>query len=166
MNSEEKTALDALAYIIPVFERLKLRWCIAGGFACYVYGVPRHITDIDIDIDTSVNDPVFQSLLKIVAPTITSPLEHYVDQNYDCHGIELLDILDICPMRELSIYSKESDRYENFYKSGFPNIEFRSFQQLSLPLLSRALIIKNKEMLVLQRDTDFRDIAGLKNLGA
>ncbi|MDB5264854.1 MAG: hypothetical protein JWN64_425 [Parcubacteria group bacterium] len=162
MTPEQQKAYDALAYIIPILEQLKLRWCITGGFACYVYGVPRNITDIDIDIEVSKDDPVFEEFLKLVEPNITSPLEHFVDQNYDNYNVEVMEILDICPMAEMSIFIKETGKYENFYKDGFPDVEIGEFQDFKLPLLSKKLIIKNKEMLVWQRESDFKDIEGLK----
>jgi GrpB-like predicted nucleotidyltransferase (UPF0157 family) len=157
-------AYHALSYIIPILEQLNLRWCITGGFACYVYGVPRPITDIDIDIEVSKDDPLFLKLLEIVTPNITSPLEHFVDQNYDNYNVEVMDILDICSMAEMDIFIKEASQYENFYKDGFPDIETKEYQGFKLPLLFKALIIKNKEMLVWQRESDLTDIAGLKNL--
>lgn len=164
MTVEEQKAYDALAYIIPILGRLNLRWCITGGFACYVYGVPRSITDIDIDIETSKNAAVFKEFLDIVKPRITSSLEHFVDQNYDNYNVEVMEILDICPMAEMNIFIKEKGEYANFYKNGFPDIEYGNFQGLELPLLSKTLIIKNKEMLVWQRDSDFKDIEGLEAL--
>lgn len=164
MNPDQQKACDALSYIIPILEDLNLRWCITGGFACYVYGVPRNITDIDIDIEVSKDDPSFKKFLELVKPHITSPLEHFVDQNYDNYNVEVMEILDICPMAEMDIFIKEKGEYENFYKDGFPDIEIAEFQGFKLPLLSKALIIKNKEMLVWQRESDFEDIEGLRAL--
>jgi hypothetical protein len=164
MTPEQQKAHEALSFIIPILDKLNLRWCITGGFACYVYGIPRHLTDIDIDIEVSKNDPAFSEFLALVEAKITSPLEHFVDQNYDNYNVEVLEILDICPMAEMDIFNKETEKYENFYKDGFPDVELIDFLEFKLPLLSKELIIKNKEMLVWQRESDFSDIAGLKKL--
>ncbi len=164
MSPEQQKAYEALTYIIPILEKLNLRWCITGGFACYVYGVPRSITDIDIDIEVSKDDAVFKEFLSIVEPYITSPLEHFFDQNYDNYNVEVMEILDICPMSEMDIFDKEIQKYENFYKDGFPNVEVVEWQRFKLPLLSKALIIKNKEMLMWQRESDRIDVAELKKL--
>ena len=166
MTIKIKKAHAALSFIIPILEKLNLRWCITGGFACYVYGVPREITDIDIDIEISKDDEAFKEFLQLVDSRINSPLEHFVDQNYDDYNVEVMDILDICPMDEMDIFNKDTNTYENFYKDGFPDIEIGTFLEFKLPLLSRALIIKNKEMLVWQRELDLSDIAGLKKLVA
>lgn len=67
MTPEQQKAHEALSFIIPILDKLNLRWCITGGFACYAYGVPRNLTDIDIDIEVSKDDPAFtEFLLKVL----------------------------------------------------------------------------------------------------
>lgn len=166
-SSNEQQALSALRFIIPILEKYQFRWLITGGFATYVYGVERPLNDIDIDIDTSVNAPEFLAFTQDLQPFVTWGPEHYVDQNYDNYSVEVTyegQILDICPMAEMNIYSKELGRYENFYKDGFPTPEHVDFGGLKLPLLPKKLIIKNKETLVWQRESDSTDIAGLTQL--
>jgi len=164
---EIERAVNALNFIIPTLSKYQFKWAITGGFASLAYGVDRSLTDIDIDINTSKNSPEFISFLKDVEPFMTQPLEHFVDQNYDNYNVEITyqgQVLDICPMAEMNIFEKSSGKYENFYKDGFPEIEFVNFHGLELPLLSKELIIKNKEMLVWQRESDHRDVAGLREL--
>jgi hypothetical protein len=159
----QKEALAALQHMIPLLKKFK--WVITGGFACYVYGVQRPITDIDIDIDTRKDDPQFQSLLASLEPYQSQPLEHFVDKNYDNYSFEATfgeQVVDICPMAELKIFNQSSRSYELFYSEGFPATELISFFGFELPLLSKELIIKNKEMLVWQRDSDRSDIKGLR----
>lgn len=166
-DQTEREALAALQYMIPLLK--PFRWVITGGFACYVYGVKRPITDIDIDIDTTKNNPDFQSLLLSLEPYKSQPLEHFVDQNYDNYSFEATfgeQVVDICPMAELKVFDKKCESYQLFYGGGFPEIEVVSFCGIELPLLSKELIIKNKEMLVWQRDSDTTDVEALKHLMA
>lgn len=166
-NSEVGHSLDALNFIIPILHKYNFEWAITGGFASLVYGVDRPLTDIDIDINTSRNSANFKQFLKDIEQFTTQPLERFVDQNYDNYNVEVTykgQVLDICPMAEMNIFDKASGKYENFYKEGFPKIEFVHFHDLGLPLLSKELIIKNKEMLVWQRESDHRDVAGLREL--
>ena len=165
MTPEETKAHKALSFVIPLLEKHELQWEITGGFACYVYGVERPITDIDIDILGSKNDAAFLAFMEEVAPYVTQPLEHFVDQNYDNYNFEMKvegQLLDICPTQEMNIFNKEIGTYENFYKDGFPRPELQDFFGLKLPLMSKELVIKNKTMLVWQRDSDRRDIEGLR----
>jgi hypothetical protein len=167
ITSGIESALAALKFIIPILAKYKFRWVITGGFAALAYGVNRPLTDIDIDIATSKDAPEFTEFLKDIGPYITQKLEHFVDQNYDNFTVEFVyggQLVDVCPMAELKIFEKSSGTYELFYKEGFPETELVNFHSIELPLLSKELIIKNKEMLVWQREADKTDIEGLRKL--
>ncbi|GEM_PF-1902654 len=178
---DEQKAIGALKYIMPILERLHLRWCITGGFACYVYGVERPLTDIDIDVEGSKDANAFLTLLTEVMSQITQPLKHFIDQNYDNYNFEITingQVVDICPMVEMKVFDKlrfpplaqedisRKGKIEAapFYSGGFPQIEVIDFKGIRLPLLAKDLIIKNKEMLVWKRESDIRDVAGLQRL--
>ena len=161
----EQQAVEALKVIISLLDTYKFKWVITGGFASHVYGVKRPITDIDFDIDTSKDSPDFQAFMKDLQKFITQPLEHFVDQNYDNYTFEvtLHDIVvDICPMAEMNVYDKTASKYVHFYESGFPAFEEVLWNGLKLNVLSKDLIIKNKEMLVWQRESDMKDVRGLR----
>lgn len=167
MNEIEQKALNALKVVIPFLEKYNFRWVITGGFACYVYGVKRPIMDIDIDIETSKDSSDFKSLIGDLRDYVTESPEHFVDQNYDNYNFEITIngvVVDVCPMTEMKIFDKATTTYINFYKAGFPEHEIREWNGFKLPLLSKELIIKNKEILVLQRESDVKDIQELKAL--
>lgn len=159
--------MAALHFIIPLLTKRNFRWCITGGFACYVYGVKRGLTDIDIDIETSKDSPDFQSLVAELAPQTTQPLEHFVDQNYDNFNFEITvskPVIDICPMSEMNVFDAMAGKYVCFYETDFPLLEIVDFCGLKLPLLPKESLIKNKEMLVLKRESDMLDIKSLRAL--
>ncbi len=165
--SQNQKPLDALNKIIPILKKYDFEWLITGGFASHVHGVNRPITDIDIDIHTSKDSKEFKDLLVELAPFITQPLEHFVDQNYDNYNFEVEisgQIIDICPSKEMKVYNKETGKYECFYSEKFPKPEIIEWNGLKLPLLPKELVIKNKEILVWQRESDLNDINGLKTL--
>lgn len=167
INSPDvQSAVEALGYLVPILEKYRFKWVITGGFAVRVYGVQRPITDIDIDIQTSKNNQGFISFMNEIKQYITQPLEHWVDRNYDNYNLEMVyqgQLVDICPMVEMKVYNKAKGKYVNFYQSEkFPPYEMVDFYGIKLPLLAKELIIKNKEMLVWQRESDRKDIEGLK----
>ena len=164
-QAEREKAKAALNFIVPILEKYGFRWVITGGFATLAYGVDRPLTDIDIDIDASKDDPKFQEFVAEVAPHTTQSLEHFVNDFYDNYNMEVTIggvINDICPMPDLKIRNKETGEYEPFY-DGYPEHEIVEFEGLQLPLLSKGLIIENKEM-IMRDEYDARDIAGLKAL--
>lgn len=165
--SETTKILNALNKIIPLLEKYNFQWLITGGFASHVYGVKRPITDIDIDIYTSKDSDDFKNLIKDLSPFITQPLENFIDQNYNNYNFEMEiegQIVDICSSKEMNIYDKKTERYENFYSGTFPKPEIVGWNGLKLPLLPKDLVIKNKEMLVQQRESDLKDIEELKSI--
>lgn len=166
-QTERQKAKGALEFIIPILEKYGFRWCITGGFAAYAYGVDRPLSDIDIDVDCSKDDAKFKEFYAELEPQMTQPLEHLLDQNYDNYNFEITiggQVIDICPMAEMKVIDKASGTYQPFYEGGYPEVEIIDFEGVKLPLLSKPLVIKNKEMLAWQRESDSRDIAGLKSL--
>lgn len=166
MTSEEQSAYDALKKIIPEINALGCKWVITGGFACYVYGVKRELTDIDIDIDISKDDSKFIALLEKFNSSITQPLMHFVSKAYDNYNVEITisnQIVDICTMEDLKIYDKDRGEYRPFYDQGFPAVEMVDFHGFTLPLMSKDLIIKNKKM-IMRDEWDERDVEGLRML--
>lgn len=166
-NFERQRAKSALAFIIPILEEYNFRWIITGGFACYVYGVNRMLTDIDIDIDTDKDSTAFSRFLTRISPYISQPLENFVDENYDNYNFEISyndQIIDICPMANLKIYNNLSAKYEAFYNDGFPVVELVNFEGFTLPLLNKRAIINNKEQLRVKDKWQQRDIDELYKL--
>ena len=165
--AERSKAKAALGFIIPLLEKYNFKWVITGGFACYVYGVDRLLTDIDIDIATSKDSTEFKQFMQDVHEHITQPLINYVDANYNNYNFELTyhaQIIDICPMDELLIYNPASGRYVPFYIEGFPPIETVMFEGYKLPLLSKRAIIANKEALTAKDKWQQRDIDALRKI--
>ena len=165
VDSDRQKAKEALTFIIPILEKYGFRWVITGGFATLAYGVDRPLTDIDIDIDTNKDDPRFQEFVAELAPHTTQPLEHLVNEFYDNYNMEITVggvIIDICPMADLKVFDKAKKEYVPFY-SGFPEHEIVEFEGMQLPLLSKRLIIENKEI-IMRDEWDARDITGLKAL--
>jgi hypothetical protein len=143
---EYKNIKSALDYIIPLLEKHKFQYVITGGFACYVYGVDRLLTDIDIDINTSVDSDEFRRLLEEVKPFITQELINYIDNNYNNFNLELTVsgiVIDICPMDELLSYDSKLNKFTKYYSDGFPEIEQVNYAGYTLPLLSKSSIIEN-----------------------
>lgn len=166
-QQEHERAKQALASIVPLLQKYQFNWVITGGFACYVYGVDRLLTDIDIDIATSKDSEEFRSFLKDVQAYVTQPLLNYVDENYNNYNVELTigdQIIDICPMDELLIRDKKTGEYVSFYNVVLPEIEWVKFEGFELPLLGKRAIISNKENLTVKDKWQQRDIDALRKL--
>ena len=166
-SAERIKAVQALSFIMPILEKHNFEWVITGGFATLAHGVDRPLTDIDIDIRTSKDSPEFEAFMSELHPYITQPLEHWVDQNYDNYNFEITIadvVIDMCPMKEMQVKDKNTGIPAPFYGEAMPETEWVDFEGLKLPLLSKTLIVKNKEMLAWQREADHADVAALRAL--
>jgi hypothetical protein len=167
MDAREQKAVRALTYIIPILKKHGLKWVVTTGFACHLYGIDRPINDIDIDVDASKDSTNFKAFVKELEPYITEPLNHFVDQNYDNYNFEITidgQIIDICPMAEMRVYDEKISGYRDFYTKDFPAFETVKWNGLDLPVISKELLLENKEILVWKRESDLKDIAEIKKL--
>ncbi len=75
---EEKT-INALKWIIEILNRKNILYKISGGFSAKLYGSPRTVNDIDIDIP----EGKFTEIIEEVKPYITLAPGHYQDGKWD-----------------------------------------------------------------------------------
>lgn len=139
---KEKKPGKLIRYIMPLLEKYNLKWCIAGGFACYLYGVNRPIEAIDIDIEVERDDPGFQSLIEEVKPDTELPFQLWIDQNYDNWVMDVVingQLLSICDTPDLKLFNKETGQYELFYPDGIPEPHMMEFEGLRLPIAPKGV---------------------------
>jgi len=118
---EEKT-LNALHWIVNIFNKHSIPYRIGGGFASHIYGSGRPVNDIDI----SLSGEYFPVILSGVSEYITAGPKHYSNAKWDCNTLSLsyngqeIDMTDIDTLR---MSNKEQTKWfqvkDNFRK--FPN---------------------------------------------
>lgn len=168
MTSEEQ-AVSALRYIIPFLEKYKFKWCISGGFACYLYGVRRPIPDIDIDVEADKDDEKFKSFIGDIKEFTTLKFQRWItaDKNYDNWVMEATvngQVLSICSTKNLKLLNKKTGEYEFFYKNGIPKPEIISFKGLKLLISPKKWVVKMKEALAVKKPVDENDILEMKRI--
>lgn len=81
---QDKT-IEALRWIVDILEAHHIQYQIGGGFAAKLYGSPRPLNDIDIDI----SEKHFQEILPEIKPYITYGPQRYADGKWDLGLITL-----------------------------------------------------------------------------
>jgi hypothetical protein len=84
MDIEQKT-LNALRWIIGILNKHKIDYQITGGFAAKLYGSPRKLNDIDIDIP----EKHFKTILPEISEYITFGPGRFKDEKWDGQFITL-----------------------------------------------------------------------------
>jgi|SRR3989338_11470331 len=93
----EEKSLNALRWIVGIFDKHNIPYRIGGGFAARAYGSSRPLNDIDI----SLSGQYFPILLPDVSEYVTSGPQYYLNAKWDCdtlclsyHGQDI-DITDV-----------------------------------------------------------------------
>jgi len=85
MELFEQKTLDALHWIIEIFNRHNIPYRIGGGFAAKLYGSLRPLNDIDFGI----SEKYFSIIVPEIFEYITYGPNHYKDVKWDCELITL-----------------------------------------------------------------------------
>ena len=108
-----KNTEKAFLWIINILNNKKIPFQISGGFAAKIYGSPRELNDIDIDI--SKKD--FDKILPEISTYIIYGPSHYIDAKWDLelitlnyHGQEI----DIGDCDNILISNKERTKWISF----------------------------------------------------
>ncbi len=108
----DKKTKNALAWIVGILNRHNTPFQISGGFAAKLYGSPRPLNDIDLDIPRDGFDKIIE---EVKAYIVYGP-EQYKDKKWDVylmtlnyHGQEI-DVGE----KDFSIHDSASDSWLKF----------------------------------------------------
>jgi hypothetical protein len=85
MESVEKKTIEALRWIVEIFNKHSIPYRIGGGFAAKMYGSTRPLNDIDFGI----NEKYFPTILPEISKYTTYGPARYKDAKWDCELITL-----------------------------------------------------------------------------
>jgi len=106
---EEKT-INALRWIIEIFNKYNVPYRIGGGFAAKMYGSPRPLNDIDFGIP----EKYFSVILPEISKYITYGPKRYKDAKWDCELITLNyqnQEIDISGTETIKMSNKERTKW-------------------------------------------------------
>jgi len=81
----EQKVIEALRWIIGILDARKIPYQLSGGFAARLYGSPRELHDIDIDVP----EKHFPDILPEISEYITFGPARFQDGKWDCELITL-----------------------------------------------------------------------------
>lgn len=149
-------------WIVDILKKQNIPFVISGGLSAKIYGSPRLLNDIDIDI----HDKDINLILKDVEPYITFGPVQYKNKVWDLllltlnHEGQEIDIsggdtLRICDVKTGVWHKSPTD---------FSDIEQREIFGLIVPVISKKDLIEYKSMLV-ERGHEHQqvDIDAVKN---
>lgn len=147
LNSDYKDMLQALL-------DNNVKFLLVGAYAMGVHGYPRATGDIDIWVEPSIDNSrrVYRSLV-----TFGAPLHEIDEATFTKPGIVFQ--IGVAPRRIDIITAISGVRFDEAYQ----NCQIVEIEELSIPVLSRSDLIKNKR--ATGRDKDRLDADQLENDG-
>jgi hypothetical protein len=118
MKPFEKKTIDALRFMVGIFNKYDIPYRIGGGFSAKMYGSPRPLNDIDFGIQ----EKNFSIILPEISQYITyGPIRSNDDGKWDCELITLNyngQEIDISGTDTMRISNKERTKWIS--RASFP----------------------------------------------
>jgi hypothetical protein len=166
-QQEREKAKAALEYIMPLLEKNHLRWCISGSLALQLYGVNRPIEAIDIDVESSRDNPEFQALLKEVEDHVELPFQLWKDKNYDNWVTDVVvggQLLSICDTADLKMFNSQGEAVLFYPEGKIPDPVMVEFEGLQLPLAPKESVLRMRKALAHKKPSEEHDISEMERI--
>ena len=141
---EDKT-LKALVWITEILNKHNVPFQISGGFSARIYGSPRPLNDIDIDVPEEDLEKIFNEVKDYV---IYGP-DHYIDKKWDLQLMTLNYFgqeIDIGGSENLKIFDSENNKWLPF-PTDFSKVVWTSVSGIKIPVIPKEDLIEYKSYL-------------------
>ena len=144
MPTSTKTQ-NALFWITNILNKKNIPFQISGGFAAKIYGSPRPLNDIDVDIP----DVNFPDIYNDIKPYLIYGPDHYLDEKWDAQLATLNyegQEIDITGATNCKISNKKKDAWLP-YPCDFNKVSYMEIFGIKVPVISKdALVAYKKEL--------------------
>lgn len=136
---------NALAWVVNVLNSKNIPFQISGGLAAKIYGSPRPLNDIDIDI----SEKNFNNIYEDVKPYIIYGPSQYKDEKWDCYLMTLNYFgqeIDICGANNTKITAKDNITWISL-SSDLKNTNYQEYLGIMVPVIPKQELIDYKRQL-------------------
>lgn len=144
MNNETKIT-NALVWITNILNDKSIPFQISGGLAAKIYGSPRPLNDIDIDIA----EENFINIYENVKSYIIYGPDQYQDKKWDCYLMTLNYFgqeIDICGAYNTKITTKDNKTWIKL-PTNLKNVNYQEYLGITLPVMPRQELVDYKRQL-------------------
>lgn len=134
----------ALEWIVEIFQRHSVPFQISGGCAAKIYGSPRELNDIDIDIPRDC----FERILKDVSPYLTYGPAFFENEKWRLYLMTLnYEGQEIDIGEENACVSSVNGKNWISLNTDFSKVEKRMFLGIEVPVMPREKLLEYKRHL-------------------
>jgi len=140
-----KNTKNALIWITTLLNNKSIPFQISGGLAAKIYGSPRPLNDIDIDIP----EENFITIYEDVKPYIIYGPNQYKDKKWDCYLMTLNYFgqeIDICGAYNTKITTKDNKAWLKL-PTNLKNVNYQQYLGITLPVMPKQKLIDYKRQL-------------------
>lgn len=144
MSENARDTKKALKWIVDILNKHQVPFQISGGCAAKIYGSPRELNDIDINIPENY----FEKILADVKPYIIFGPTQYKDKKWDLYLMTLNYLgqeIDIGG-QNAKISTKDRSQWVDF-RTDFSKVVKKDFLGLEVPVIPKEDLISYKQML-------------------
>lgn len=141
---------EGLRWSVRLLRKLKVPFLVSGGMAVKLYGVKRHVSDIDIEISDAD--------LKKVAPEIREYIKFGPERNIEQYFNELLIKLEykgqeisLCGCDSRKIFNSRKSRWQTD-RINLNGSTIKRFHGLSIPVIKKEHLIAYKKIVARKKD--------------
>lgn len=143
----EQKFLQAIKWIVAIFDENKISYRIGGGAAVHLYGSSRPVKDIDI----ALSGKYFSVIIPLVRDHIIAGPQHYLNEKWDCTTLSLnyhgqdIDLTDVDTLLMRSKDGTEWIRNKEIYDK-YPDV-VKEVEGLKVTLMHPQALLGYKEHL-------------------
>lgn len=141
----ENKIRNTSVWIIDILNSKKVPFRISGGLAAKIYGSPRPLNDIDIDIPEENFIDIYEDVKSYI---IYGP-DQYVDKKWDCYLMTLNYFgqeIDICGAGKTKITTKDNKTWASL-GSDLNNVNYQEYLGVMVPVMPKQKLIDYKRQL-------------------
>jgi len=145
MMNLPKRVTHALHWLTEILDNEKIPYRLSGGLAAKVYGSPREVNDIDIDVP----EKKLKAIATLVEPFIVWGPAHFHDERWD---LELMMLkyegqdIDVCGAEGTKICDARTGIWSNHF-SDLKNYEAHVIDGLKIPVIPKRELADYKKLL-------------------
>jgi hypothetical protein len=150
---------EAFLWIIKILHDNKIPYRISGGFAAKIYGSPRKLRDIDIEIP----DKFFKKLIPIIREYVTNGPKKFIDSKMKTYGLVMRykgQIIEFSGTDSELLFDYKNKKWVNL-SVDISKITLKNIYGKRVRVISKIDLLEYKK-LIKSRKSDIIDIRALE----
>ncbi|MBI3572466.1 hypothetical protein HY091_02975 [Candidatus Kaiserbacteria bacterium] len=148
----------ALRWIVGILNELQIPFEIDGGLAAELYGSPRELADIDINVPQEN----FEKIVPRVREYLTFGPGWYRDEHWECYMMTMKYVgqnIDVSALGHMRYFDKNAGAFVDF-PADLSAARVMEYDGMSLPFINEKTLLRYKALI--GRGVDRKDVRAME----